>query len=439
MSRKMGFWSVFALVTGSQIGTGVFMLPSSLAPYGISSLYGWLLSSIGAIALALVFAALCSKFPRTGGPHVYVQNAFGKPAAFFTGWTYWIISWVSTTAVIVSSVGYLSPILGHPSQAVCLILELVLLLAITLINLKGVKTAGNAEFFLTFLKFIPLIIMPCAAIFMFNMDSFVVDKTVATLPTSQVLSQVALLTLWGFIGVESATTPAGSVENPEKTIPRAIVLGTSCVAALYIFNSIGVMGLIPGDVLMHSTAPYVDVAQIVFGGHWHLVISAIASIVCIGTLNAWVLTSGQIALGLAEDKFVPSFFGKKNKNDAPYGSLLVSCGGIIPLLLLTSNASIAGQITAIIDFSVVAFLFVYLISCLSFFKLFLQTKEKQKPFVWLFGLIATAFCIWVIYETSLKTLMIASLFTLSGLPVYLFWYRPKQKVSGALTCKAIAS
>ena len=107
MSRKMGFWSVFALVTGSQIGTGVFMLPSSLAPYGISSLYGWVLSSLGAIALALVFAALCAQFPKTGGPHVYVKNAFGKPPAFFTGWTYWIISWVSTTAVIVSSVGYL--------------------------------------------------------------------------------------------------------------------------------------------------------------------------------------------------------------------------------------------------------------------------------------------------------------------------------------------
>eukprot|EP01037_Dinobryon_pediforme_P016151 gene16151-16329_t len=244
----MGFWSVFALVTGSQIGTGVFMLPSSLAPYGISSLYGWVLSSLGAIALALVFAALCAQFPKTGGPHVYVKNAFGKPPAFFTGWTYWIISWVSTTAVIVSSVGYLSPLIGNHSQGFSLMLEFGLLFIITFINLKGVRTAGNAEFFLT----------------------FVVDKSIAALPTSQVLSQVALLTLWGFIGVESATTPAGSVENPEKTIPRAIVLGTTCVAVLYIFNSIGVMGLIPGDILMHSKAPYVDVAQIVFGGHWHL-------------------------------------------------------------------------------------------------------------------------------------------------------------------------
>ncbi len=115
MSRKIGFWSVFALVTGSQIGSGVFMLPANLAPYGFYSLAGWLFSGAGAIALALVFAGLCARFPQTGGPHVYVHHAFGRGWAFFTGWTYWVISWVSTTAVVVVSIGYLTPIIGHQS------------------------------------------------------------------------------------------------------------------------------------------------------------------------------------------------------------------------------------------------------------------------------------------------------------------------------------
>jgi APA family basic amino acid/polyamine antiporter len=437
MSRKMGFWSVFALVTGSQIGTGVFMLPSSLAPYGMSSLYGWVLSSLGAIALALVFGALCAQFPKTGGPHVYVENAFGKQAAFFTGWTYWIISWVSTTAVIASSIGYLSPLIGNYSPTGYLTLECILLFSVTFINLKGLKTAGNAEFLLTSLKFIPLIIMPFAAIFMFDINNFRIDESVAELSTAQVLSQVTLFTLWGFIGLESATAPAGSVENPEKTIPRAIVLGTSCVAILYIFNSISVMGLIPGNVLMYSEAPYVDVAQIVFGGNWHLMISVVASIVCVGTLNAWVLTSGQIALGLSEDGFFPEFLCKKNKNEAPFGSLLISCAGIIPLLILTSSQSIAGQITSIIDFSVVSFLFVYLISCFSLFRLSMIKKQKLNPFLCFFAGIATIFCVWVIYQTPLKILAIASLFTLSGIPLYFLWYRPKQKIITKVMADAI--
>src|SRR5580704_3865971 len=106
MSQKIGFWAVFALVAGSQIGSGVFMQPASLAPFGLYGLFGWLISGAGAIALALVFAWLCANFPKTGGPCVYMQEAFGPVVGYFTGWTYWVISWVSTTVLFVAAVGY---------------------------------------------------------------------------------------------------------------------------------------------------------------------------------------------------------------------------------------------------------------------------------------------------------------------------------------------
>ena len=108
-------------------------------------------------------------------------------------------------------------------------------------------------------------------------------------------------------------------------------MGTLCVAILYLINSIGIIGLIPREDLIHSNAPYVDATQIIFSGQWHLLISLLASIICIGTLNAWVLISGQIALGLAQDGLMPSFFAKKNKNGAPIWSLFVSCIGILLL------------------------------------------------------------------------------------------------------------
>ncbi len=241
VSRKMGFWSVFALVTGSQIGSGVFMLPATLAPYGLYSLAGWAASGLGAIMLSLVFAQLCAWFPKTGGPHVYVKEAFGSSASFFTGWTYWIISWVSTTVVVIGSIGYLLPVLGISSPTIKLFLELVLLLAITALNFRGVTAAGHVEFFLTLLKVIPLLIVPLLALFYFNIDNFSLSRTALELSTSQILSRVTLLTLWGFIGLESATTPAGSVENPSITIPRAVVFGTISVALLYLINSIGIM------------------------------------------------------------------------------------------------------------------------------------------------------------------------------------------------------
>jgi APA family basic amino acid/polyamine antiporter len=425
MSQKIGFWSVFALVTGSQIGSGVFMLPASLAPYGIYSLCGWALSSMGAICLALVFAKLCSKFPKTGGPHAYVQEAFGPAAGFFTGWTYWIISWVSTTAVVVASIGYLMPLIGSHPPFVHLGLEISLLVLITWLNLKGVKTAGCAEFVLTAIKIIPLIILPLAAFFYFDRNNFVVSQTVQSMSISQVLNQVTLLTLWGFIGIETATTPAECVSNPCTTIPKAIVLGTMSVAVLYILNSVALMGVIPGHLLAQSTAPYVDATHAIFGGNWYLAVSLIASIICIGTLNAWMLASGQIALGLAQDGLMPQVFANKNKDDAPYLGLMISCFGIIPLLIFTCGENLAKQVSLLIDFSVIAFLFVYAVCCFAFIKVSLQNKKNFSLWEKIYGSTATLFCFWVLYEASLKTILMASLFIVTGIPMYLFMNRKK--------------
>lgn len=429
MGKKIGFWSVLAIVMGSQIGSGVFMLPASLAPYGEYSILGWIFSGLGAVCLALVFAGLCQRLPKTGGPHAYVKEMFGFAPGFFTGWTYWVISWVSTTAVIIASVSYLSPFLGDQPAWVYLVLEIILLLAITFLNLKGIQAAGEAEFVLSVLKIVPLFLLPILAIWYFKTDNFTLVPDIAALPLSSKLSQVVLLTLWGFIGLETATTPAGSIHNPSKTIPRAIIVGTSCTALLYLMGNIGIMGLVPGHILAQSKAPYVVAAHYLFGGNWHYLIAIVASIVCIGTLNAWMLASGQVVLGLAEDQLMPRSFAKKNAANAPSLGLITSAAGILPLLFLTMNVNIAQQITAIIDFSVVAFLFVYLACVLAYLKMIL--KQKVSWYHWLYSLGALFFCVWIISQTALVTLGIASLFVLSGLPMYWFWYR-KQLRTGAI-------
>ncbi|MDN5247650.1 MAG: amino acid permease [Wolbachia endosymbiont of Tyrophagus putrescentiae] len=411
MHKKIGFLAIFALVISSQIGSGIFMLPISLAPYGIYSLTSWLISSAGAISLALVFALLCAKFPETGGPHAYVKHAFGPTAAFFTGWTYWVISWVSSTAVTVATIGYLSP-LFH--QNIRLFWEILLLVIIILVNLKGVTAAGRVELLLTIIKTAALLLIPAVVLFHFNKNNFMVSSEVASLTLSQILARSTLLTMWCFVGLESATAPAGSVNNPAKTIPRAIVLGTISVAVIYFINSLAIMGLINGNDLVNSKAPYVDAIRIIFPGNWYLIISFIAFIVCVGNLNAWVLASGQVALGLAEDKLMPEFFARKNKYDSPFWGILTSAFGTLVLLILTSNNNFAEQITSIIDFSVISVLFVYLVCTVAFLKFVIQEKHYCQLLI---GVIAISFCCWIIFETPMYTLLIASLFTISGLPV----------------------
>lgn len=428
--KKIGFWSVASLVAGSQIGSGIFLLPSSLAPFGSVGLSSWLITAAGALCLALVFAKLCAKIPKTGGPHAYIETVFGKTAAFFSAWTYWVISWLSSIAVVIAIVGYLSPLLSHASNEQTplfnLGLEFIILFLVTFLNLRGVKSAGKAEFIFTLLKILPLFIIPAIGLFFINPDHFLpfnpTDK-----PTLTALNAAALLTLWGFIGVESATTPAGSVENPSKTIPRAIILGTLVVAIIYIINSVVIMGVVDPKILAESKAPYSVAVSIMLGGNWYLLISVVTAIICFGTLNAWMLTSGQIALGAADDGLFPKIFKKTNAKGAPFWSLIISSIGMMPFLLITLDIDLISQVNFIIDIAVTAFLFVYLMSVLSYLVIFWKSSTSiiKHYMNLLLGFAALTFCFWALWSSGIKMVSFALLITFTGIPIY--WWQKKRE------------
>ncbi len=426
--RKMGFWAVTSLVAGSQIGSGIFLLPASLSVYGTLGLASWIITAGGALLLALVFARLAAEIPKTGGPHTFIEAAFGKTLGFFSAWTYWVISWLSTPMVVISVVGYLSPLLGQTSPLFNLMLEIAILLCITVLNLSGVRSAGRVELVFTLLKLLPLIIVPLAGLFFIQKQHFIpVNPTHDS--TLGVLNAAALLTLWGFIGVESATTPSESVLNPKKTIPRAIITGTLIVALVYILASFVIMGVVPREILSHSKAPFAEAAQIIFGGSWYLIISIAASIVCLGTLNAWVLTSGQIALGAAYDGHLPKLFALKNANDAPKWGLIISSLGMIPILIVTLEQDLISQVNQIIDVSVTAFLFIYTLSVLSYLKLFWQGRSHRRltKLELSIGIGALIFCGWALISSGVKMVSFSALITLSGVPIY-FWNKRKLPV-----------
>lgn len=419
MSRKIGFWSVFQLVTVSQFGSGL-LLPANLAPFGMLGLKGWVLSSIGAMLLAMVFALLCIRFPKTGGPHAYVHEAFGPSAAFFTGWTYWIISWVSTTAIITSTVAYLTPLIGEQSMAFEISLEFLIIIGVTALNLRGVYSAGRSNLIIIALKMLPLLLVPVVALFYFDKTNITTTELPLEDLAGSPLNHVMLLTLWGFIGFESATAAAGDVKDPAKVFPKALVLGTLFVAVVYFISSLGIMGVIPSHILTNSEAPYTDAAKVIFGGQWHLLVSFIACVVCVAAVNAWTLASGQIALGITKDRLMPRFFSKTNKHGAPVFALVFSCIGTLPLIYFTHNDNLAQKVNTIIDLSVTSFLFIYVICCLAFLKIIWQQKRHLFNWQWYCGLLSLGFCVWVMCSTPLTTLIICSVFVLSGLPIYLF-------------------
>ena len=418
MSKKLGFGSVLAIVFGSQIGSGIFVVPSALAPFGIYSIYAWIIAGLGAIILAFVFAELCSNFPKTGGPHVYVNEMFGRVPAFFTGWTYWLISWISSSVVVVTAIACLHPFFGsHQSPYLYLTLETVLLLTLTYINCRSVVLSGKLEFVLTLLKFIPFVAVPAIIFQDFDLSKTCVLPEYSGMPFGDMMLLATSIAFWCFIGVECATTPAGDIENPSKTIPRAIILGTVSVALIYLINNVAIMGVIPSAILANSGAPFVDSINIVIGKNFSMIIAVITSLVCIGTLNAWILTSSQISLGLAKDNLLPKRLAKKNKDGAPYISVLISCLGMIPILILTKNESLASQITYIIDFSVKSFLLVYTVCALAYLKFAIKMRSFKKI---LLAVLALVFCGLMIFESSIESILIATLFTVSGIFVIPF-------------------
>jgi APA family basic amino acid/polyamine antiporter len=424
-NRKIGFWSLTSLVAGSQIGSGIFLIPASLAVFGAIGLSSWLITAVGALLLALVFSKLSSEVSKTGGPHTFIEAAFGKTFGFFSAWTYWVISWVSTPIVIISVVTYLSPLWGQQTPFINFILEIIILFFITALNLAGVNRAGRAEFIFTLLKLLPLLLVPLFGLFFIKLDHFIPFNP-SQEPNLQVLNAAALLTLWGFIGLECATAPADEVKNPKKTIPMAIVTGTLIVAFVYIFSSFVVMGVVPPQALMNSKAPFADAASIIFGGNWSVIISVAASIVCLGTLNAWILTSGQIALGAAHDGHFPQFFKTKNKAGAPFWGLIISSLGIVPILFLMLDLSLVDQINSIIDISVTAFLFIYFLSVLSYLQFLWKKLRMGSSDFWgiLIGLGALTFCLWALYASGIRMLACATFIPLAGIPFYL-WNRRK--------------
>ena len=221
------------------VGSGIFLLPASLAAYGGISIFGWLFTATGAILLALAYARLSGIMPKTGGPYIYIQAGFGDFAGFLAAWGYWISIFVGNAAIAVGFVGYLAffwPELASNSLlAAAVALGNIWLL--TWVNAMGVRNAGFVQLITTVLKILPLIVIGTIGFLFFNIDNFTPFNASGGSSFSAITASAAL-TLWAFLGLESATIPADDVKDPTHTIPRATLLGTLFSAIIYILGTV---------------------------------------------------------------------------------------------------------------------------------------------------------------------------------------------------------
>ncbi len=260
-SRPLGLWMATALVVGSMIGSGVFLLPAALAPYGAASLVGWGITLCGALLLAATFAKLAVHWPCTGGPYAYVRRSFGDAAGFGIAWSYWISIWSGMAGIAVAfagSMGAIFPALtATPMRAATCALAALWLC--TLVNLVGLRQAGLLQVLATTLKLLPLLLFGIAALWFVDAGNYIPFN-----PTGDSLPHVAqvtvILTMWAFAGLEVATVPAGAIRDAKRTIPRATLLGTLLAGIATILACTVVIGLVPTDILKDSGAPMAEAA-----------------------------------------------------------------------------------------------------------------------------------------------------------------------------------
>jgi basic amino acid/polyamine antiporter, APA family len=420
--QKLGFWMATALVVGNVIGSGVYMLPASLAPYGRSSLAGWLFTATGALLLAAVFAALSRAFPQDGGPYVYTRAAFGELAGFVVAWGYWISVWVGNAAIATGAVSYTSAffpwIAGVPGASALVTIAVVWLL--TFVNCRGVRAVGWVQAVTTVLELLPLLAVALVGGFYVRSENLVSFGEAPL--TLDGITGAATLALWALLGFESATVPADKVEDPARTIPRATMLGTVVTAFVCTAACCTVLLVVPKARLAASNAPFADAARLMWGEGAAKLVAVFAAISAYGALNGWILLQGELPFAMARDGVFPRAFARESPRHTPVFALVTTSGLVTLLVLANFHASMAQVFTFMILLATSANLVAYLVCSLALLVLMrrgaLGGARRGTPGLAVAGGVGALYSLWAIAGAGKEAMAWGALLLIAALPIH---------------------
>lgn len=426
--RALGLLMCTALVVGNTIGVGIFMLPASLAPYGLNAVPGWLITTGGCIFVAWVFAGLARAFPQDDGPYAYASRALGQGVAFVMMWCYWISTVVTNAVLATGVVGYLSsffPVLAT-NHVLAAAIAVALVWLFVVVNVRGVRTAGWVQVWSTVTKLVPqlgIVALGLWAVFAPHATSPV---HVPTTPIS--LSGVitaSTLALYAMLGVECAAMPAGRVCDPGRTIPRATFIGTLTVALVYVCVSLIPMLLIPQGELAVSSAPFADLFARFLGAGSGKLLAAFVIVSGLGCLNGWTLILGELTVSFARHGGFPPALGKLNAHGSPTRALVLTAI-LASLMMLTSYSdSTAGAFTFLSLVVTASNLPVYFGCAIAVLILWRRGELGglgARELRWVAAaVLATIYCAWASIGIGGRSLLWALVPCAAGVPVY-WWY-----------------
>jgi APA family basic amino acid/polyamine antiporter len=415
IKKEMGLVAALALVVGNMVGSGVFLLPATLAPYGWSAMGGWVIALAGTLALAGCYAALSRQMPGTCGPHAYVETAFGPKASYIAAWSYWIGVWVGNAALAVAVVSNLTVIwpglAGDPLLSALAAVGVLVL--VTAINLAGIGAASFVQQATTFLKLMPLLaVLGIAAWLLFTKGSAAVVNPPSAMEADGVITSVTL-TMWAFLAFESATVPADKIRRPEFTVPVATIVGPLLAGVLYMAISAAMIALVPADALAKSNAPFADFSAPFIGSQAAALIGVFAAISALGTVNGLTLTAAELPRAMALVGQFPQRFAGLNRAGAPAAAVLLSGGLAAALVLMNTDRSLSGLFEFTILVATAAMLVGYMAVGLAGLKLL----SGPMRFV---GLAGTLYSLFALYASGLEATLWCFALIAAGYPVLVY-------------------
>lgn len=434
----LGLGACTALVIGNMIGSGIFLLPASLAAFGAISLVGWTMTSIGALVLAIIFGRLSRIVKKTGGPYAYTEAGYGEFAGFIIAWGYWIALWTGNAGVAVALAGYvgfLFPAMAE-SEALSLAVALIAIWSLTLVNIRGVAEAGFVQIVTTILKMLPLGLIGTLGFFWIDPANFTPFNTSGQSDLAAI-SAAAALTLWAYLGLESATVPSGEVVDPERTIPRATIIGVLIAAAVYISVTTVAIGVVPPERLAVSAAPLADVATSMWGSAGGVLVAIGAVIATFGTLNGFTLLTGQVPYGAALDRVFPERLGHLSKYGTPANALVFSNFLASVLVVMNFAQGLVGAFNTIILLAVMSSLLPYALCALAELMIRIRTGRTVAgegiTKVAVLGGLGFLYALWAIYGSGAQTVFLGFLLIMAGIPIHVWikWRNSRAGITAA--------
>jgi len=373
--HKLGWGLAALVVAGNMIGSGVYLLPATLAPVGSSSVVGWGVAGLGAVTLALVFAALGRLQPDADGLSGFAERGLGRFFGFQTALAFWTACLVGNVAIAVAATGYLGfffPVLKEPVAATFCNLGLIWLT--TGAYILGARTASRFAALALAIGLVPIVIAVAAGVSAFSGETFAASWSPSGESLTHSVPASLAVIFWAFLGVESAAVLSARVKDPARDVGRASIAGVLLASLVYVAATVAVFGVIPAGVLAESSSPYADLTARVFGASIGAAVAACAVIKAVGTLSGWVMLGGETARAAARSGYLPAGFGAGERT--PVANPLLGGAIMSVVAVISGQPTLGGQFGMLVGVTSVLSLVVYGLCSASLFRLARWTRAR---------------------------------------------------------------